>query len=118
MVFLLYSQHTTRLRFGVSLRESFAMPFIGLQSLTVMMYLVLGYQRGKLSKAFSLCCVPAMYLFNLLTAMSWQFAQFVFLLEGAGYLAAWVLQLTTSRQVSSRNTVQQRAQVRMRGEGG
>ncbi|XP_065906765.1 protein C-mannosyl-transferase DPY19L3-like [Dysidea avara] len=77
----------TRVQVAIPLRESFALPFIAIQICFTVIYLKYN-NATQLRQGFTLMMI---FVSCLMVAMTWQFAQFVFLLEGFALFGVQVM---------------------------
>lgn len=84
----------TRLFFTIPLRESFSLPFIYVQISALTFYFKKDQQVGQ--KRFALMVIS---LSTLLFTITWQFAQFVLLLEAFALFGMYALDFATSEKV-------------------
>lgn len=87
---------TTRVYFTIPLRESFSLPFIYLHLASITLYLK--SNTSTRSQTGSLVVTAVGTFFTILT---WQFAQFVLLLESFALFGMWCLDMTSKRKVQN-----------------
>ncbi|XP_070581349.1 protein C-mannosyl-transferase DPY19L3-like [Ptychodera flava] len=85
---------STRVEFTIPLRESFSLPFLFLQILFITYYLKPGLSATK--QRLSCCCIAVC---TFLFALSWQFAQFVLLLQALTLFSLALLELIPMSQM-------------------
>eukprot|EP00794_Sanderia_malayensis_P000566 gene566-1224_t len=109
---------TTRLAFTIPLRESFSLPFVYAQLASITIFLKTDEQQR--SKRFANCmeddkllnlthelfqtstlCLVVTAVSTLLTILTWQFAQFIILLESFALYGLWCLDFTSRKKVQS-----------------
>lgn len=95
LITLYYRVDATRVEYAVPLRESFALPFIALQLLFITVFL-----RASLShKHWSQVFLAFFFISSSAIALTWQFAQFVFLLEACALIILYAVRLTSQQKV-------------------
>ncbi|XP_065057638.1 protein C-mannosyl-transferase DPY19L3-like [Rhopilema esculentum] len=87
---------TTRVSYTIPLRESFSLPFIYMQLAAITLYFKPGISQRM--QAFGLAGI---FIGTLFTIITWQFAQFVFLLEGFALFGAWCLDIIPRKKAQS-----------------
>ncbi|XP_064628354.1 protein C-mannosyl-transferase DPY19L3-like isoform X2 [Lineus longissimus] len=92
---------TTRVEYTIPLRESFALPFLWGQIAALTYYL--SAQTTKKKKIFSLCVIT---LCTFFFALTWQFAQFILLLQAMALFGVVMLDIIPMYKVRSVYTIQ------------
>lgn len=91
---LTFKSHTTRVDFTVPLRESFSLPFLYLQILLLTVYL-------RPSRRYEVLKLLAIFIATFLFTVTWQFAQFILLLQMCSLYGSSILEIMSSRKVKN-----------------
>ncbi|XP_033096192.1 probable C-mannosyltransferase DPY19L3 isoform X2 [Anneissia japonica] len=79
-LYIFNKDDTTRVEYTIPLRESFALPFMSLQMMFITYYL-----RPHISRNAQIVSLAGITLCSFLFVLTWQFAQFVFLLQAMAF---------------------------------
>lgn len=85
---------TTRVEYIIPLRESFSLPFLWVQIAATSFYFRPSNNTNKDKLSIALCLVS-----TLLFALSWQFNQFIMLLQSFSLFGVWILDLVPPKKV-------------------
>ncbi|XP_023930612.1 probable C-mannosyltransferase DPY19L3 [Lingula anatina] len=92
--YILNKADTTRVELAIPLRESFSLPFLWVEVAAATYYL---RPRLSLSKERLVLCVLTLSTFCM--AVTWQFNQFVLLLQGLALYGVWLLDMLPGYKV-------------------
>ncbi|XP_061593320.1 probable C-mannosyltransferase DPY19L3 [Cololabis saira] len=99
--YILNRVDTTRVEFTISLRENWSMPFLALQVTAITCYL-----RPQLTALQQKVMVWLMYVTTFCFCLTWQFNQFILLVQALIIYSLDCVDLLTSRQVTTLYLVQ------------
>ncbi|XP_061620761.1 probable C-mannosyltransferase DPY19L3 isoform X2 [Phyllopteryx taeniolatus] len=99
--YILNRVDTTRVEFTISLRENWSLPFLALQVATITCYL-----RPQLGTLQQKVMVWLMYVCSLCFCVTWQFNQFIFLVQALVVYTLDCVDVLTTAQVTTLYLVQ------------
>ncbi|XP_029000060.1 probable C-mannosyltransferase DPY19L3 isoform X2 [Betta splendens] len=99
--YILNRVDTTRVEFTISLRENWSLPFLALQVTTITCYL-----RPQLTSLQQKVVVWLMYVTTLCFCLTWQFNQFILLVQALVIYSLDCIDLLTTTQVTTLYLVQ------------
>ncbi|XP_059926724.1 probable C-mannosyltransferase DPY19L3 isoform X2 [Gadus macrocephalus] len=99
--YILNRVDTTRVEFTISLRENWSMPFLALQVAAITCYL-----RPQLSALLKRVMVWLVFVTSVCFCLTWQFNQFILLVQALVLFSMDALDLISARQVTTLYLVQ------------